>query len=117
MRGLNDQRLIEIDVTVNAEHVDVFFSRGAQAVEAQRIGVFIDDFAELRAEGLVLHVVHAALEDAFLHALPVTFAGIGDVPQSPATLALFGVDIVTDEDVHAQTLGMNGGYAGRSPRK
>jgi hypothetical protein len=109
VRGLQNEGVVEVHVPINAVGFDALLSRLPQFVKPDAVLARFDHLHQLVPEGFVLSIVYVALKDAELHALPVCLAEFRHMPQSAATLAGFRAHIVTDQNIHAQTFGMNGG--------
>ena len=73
-----------------------------QHVNAQAVGLRINDLQEAIADGDQLTRIDQAFEDGVLHALAVIEARLGRLTKSPAAGRGDGGDVVGDKDLHAE---------------
>jgi len=92
----NHQRSIKVDLSIHAIAFTGLLFGGGQAVEAQAIGLCIDNVHELRFQHFILHVVYRALEDGLLDALAEILTYLGHTPQPAFAGRRHRIDVISD---------------------
>lgn len=96
--ALDDEGSLGVVAGFGSYVVDVAFPVGAEEVEAEAVGLGVDDVFEFGAELDDLCGVEQAFEDGVLDPLASIFAGFGDVAEAFFSFGGFGVHVVGDEE-------------------
>jgi hypothetical protein len=99
-----DKWVFDVIVIVLAVVLNLLLPVFSKMVDADTVGVRVDDGKEFPPELDKLRVIHLALEDGILDALAVVEAGFRDLTKAFLSGFGDGGNVVGEEDIHGETL-------------
>ena len=100
----NNERSFDVVAGVGPMVLHLVLPIRAEVIEAQAVGLRIDDVKQAAFEHHELRRVNLALENRILHALAIIETGLGSAAQAGLANRGCGGNIVSDEDVHENDL-------------